>query len=90
MGLWNWIFGKRQAMTREAWLVCSDPLAMLGFLHRRASGRKFRLFATACARDEFAHGTIPVSECPSKHLPIYHQAIQAAEAYADDGNPSLL
>src|SRR6476660_7844731 len=37
-----------QAMTREAWLACSDPLAMLCFLHGRANGRKFRLFATAC------------------------------------------
>jgi hypothetical protein len=57
-----------RAMTREAWLACSDPLAMLCFLHGRAGGRKFRLFATACARDEFAHDTIPESECPPRIL----------------------
>src|SRR5262249_38177498 len=74
-----------QAMTREAWLACSDPLAMLCFLQGRAKGRKFRLFATACARDEFAHGTIPESECPPERLPQYHAAIQAVEAFADGG-----
>jgi len=77
-----------QAMTREAWLACSDPLAMLCFLHGRGSGRKFRLFATACARDEFAHGTIPEDECPSEFSPQYYAAIQAAEAFAD-GGPAL-
>jgi hypothetical protein len=74
-----------RAMTREAWLACSDPEVMLCFLHGRARGRKFRLFATACARDEFAHGTIPESECPPDFLPRYHPAIQAAEAFADGG-----
>jgi hypothetical protein len=77
-----------QAMTREAWLACSDPLAMLCFLHGRASGRKFRLFATACARDEFAQGTIPENECPSAFLPHYLAGIAAAEAFAD-GDPAL-
>jgi hypothetical protein len=74
-----------QTMTREAWLACSDPLAMLCFLQGRAKGRKFRLFATACARDEFAHGTIPEDECPPERLPQYHAGIQAAEAFADGG-----
>jgi hypothetical protein len=36
-----------RAMTKEAWLTCCDPLAMLCFLHGRGNGRKFRLFATA-------------------------------------------
>lgn len=79
-----------QAMTLEAWLACSDPLAMLCFLHGRVSGRQFRLFATACARDEFANATIPEYECPAASLPEYHAAIEAAEAFADGGQaPSL-
>jgi hypothetical protein len=78
-----------QAMTREAWLAGSDPLAMLCFLHGRASGRKFRLFATACARDEFAHGTIPKHECGSEFLPRYLTAIEAAEAFVDGDQTSL-
>src|SRR5262249_11451182 len=72
-------------MTREAWLACSDPVAMLCFPHGRASGRKFRVFAVACARDEFANGTIPERECPPARLPQYHAAIEAAEAFADGG-----
>jgi hypothetical protein len=39
-----------RALTQEAWLACSDPLAMLCFLHGRASGRKFRLFVAAVSR----------------------------------------
>jgi hypothetical protein len=77
-----------RAMTREAWLTCSDPLAMLRFLHGSASGRKFRLFATACARDDFANGMAPGSECPPELLPQYHAAIEVAEAFAD-GGPAL-
>lgn len=76
-----------QTMTPEAWLACDDPLAMLYFLHGRGSGRKFRLFAIACARDEFAHGAIPADECSPEMLPRYHAAIEAAEAYADGGRP---
>src|SRR4051812_27360401 len=43
-----------RTMTRDTWLASSDTLAMLCFLHGRGSGRKFRLFATACARDRLA------------------------------------
>jgi hypothetical protein len=74
-------------MTRKAWNACYDPLAMLCFLSGRASGRQFRLFATACARDEFANGTIPVGECPPERMPQYYAAIEAAEAFADGGPP---
>ena len=45
-----------QAMSEERWLGCMDPLAMLCFLHGRASGRKFRLFTVGCARDLLAQG----------------------------------
>jgi hypothetical protein len=75
-----------QAMTKEAWLACSDPLAMLCFLHRRGSGRKFRLFATACARDLLAHAADQDEET---HHPVYGLAvaISEAEAFADGGDP---
>jgi hypothetical protein len=79
-----------EALGEGGWQECRDPLAMLCYLHGRASGRKFRLFATACARDEFASGTIPVSECPAECLPRYFESILEAEAFADGGPaPSL-
>ena len=37
-------------MTEDYWQVCADPTPMLAFLRGRASGRKLRLFACACAR----------------------------------------
>jgi len=77
-----------EALSEGGWQECRDPLAMLCYLHGRASGRKFRLFATACARDEFASGTIAVSECPTERLPQYYDSILEAEAFAD-GGPAL-
>jgi hypothetical protein len=70
-------------VTESEWLSCSDPLAMFGFLHGRAGGRKFRLFAAACARDDLA--TAGESE-EEKALPPpyrYETAIAEAEAFAD-------
>ncbi len=74
-----------QAMTRDEWLVCSDPLAMLCFLHGRGSGRKFRLFAAACARDLLAQAPEQDDEI---HHPVYGLAgaITAAESFADGGD----
>jgi hypothetical protein len=37
-------------MTEREWRACDDPEAMLGFLSRRATARKRRLFVCACAR----------------------------------------
>ena len=37
-------------MTEAEWLTSEDPTAMLRFLTGSASGRKLRLFATACCR----------------------------------------
>jgi hypothetical protein len=74
-----------QAMTRDEWLVCSDPLAMLCFLHGRGSGRKFRLFAAACARDSLTHA--PDGDKITHH-PVYGLAvaIREAEEFADGGD----
>jgi hypothetical protein len=41
-------------MDEAEWLACSDPTAMLRFIHHRVSDRQYRLFAVACARDELA------------------------------------
>ncbi|HUR55082.1 MAG TPA: hypothetical protein VMZ71_13195 [Gemmataceae bacterium] len=77
-----------EALSDGGWQECRDPLAMLCYLHGRSGGRKFRLFAAACARDEFASGTIPAGECPTERLPRYYDSILEAEAFAD-GGPAL-
>ena len=76
-------------MEDAVWLASDDVLSMLHVL-QGGSGRKFRLFATACAWDEFDAGAIPEWECPSALLPEYRDSIIAAERYADGGpSPSL-
>jgi hypothetical protein len=60
-------------MTEAEWESGGDPAVLLGFLGERASPRKRRLFACACARR-------------IRHLlksPASEQAIAAAEQYAD-------
>ena len=50
-------------MTEAEWLACNDPKPMLEFLHGKASERKLRLYACACARrvwDCFAKGKVPL------------------------------
>ena len=36
-------------MTEAEWLTCNDPTRMLEFLRGKASERKLRLYACACA-----------------------------------------
>ena len=60
-------------MTEAEWLEAGDPLAMLRFLDKRLSDRKFRLFACACCR-RFWH----MLSCPPAQ-----PAVEAAERYAD-------
>jgi hypothetical protein len=42
--------GGGQSMTEAEWLACENPYEMLRFLRDKASDRKLRLFACACAR----------------------------------------
>jgi hypothetical protein len=86
------------AMSEREWLTCSDPTAMLGFLHYRASDRQYRLFAVACARDELAraqagHGCFNFGDkLNPKQTELfwhpelgYEAAVRAAESVADGG-----
>jgi hypothetical protein len=59
-------------VTEAEWLAATDPIAVLAFLHGRASARKLRLFACACCRhiwhllpDERSRRAIEVME---RHL----------------------
>jgi hypothetical protein len=78
-------------MTEAEWDSCTDSLSMLRFLtgQRKASDRKLRLFACACARDLLAHN--PDEHCPA-HLggkEGFEAAISRAEAAADGEGPPL-
>ena len=63
-------------MTEAYWHVCTDPTPMLAFLRGRASGRKLRLFACACARRVWDR-----LDAPGRW------AIQAAERSAEGEGP---
>lgn len=61
-------------MTEAEWLACADPVPMLEFLqaHERASARKLRLFAVACAR-----------RLGERNHPLARAAVDVAELFAD-------
>lgn len=59
-------------MTEGEWLASADPQALLNAVEGRASFRKFRLFACACAR--------AVWPCLDE---LDHQAVRAGEQAAD-------
>jgi hypothetical protein len=61
-------------MNEGDWLASTDPLPMLEFLRRKASGRKLRLFACACCR----HIWNTLMDARSTN------AIELSERYADD------
>src|SRR6266540_3083970 len=60
-------------MTETEWLACDDPARMLGFLRRKTSDRKLRLFACGCCRQ-----LLPWNE-NSRVV----EALARAERYAD-------
>jgi hypothetical protein len=41
---------RRKLVAEQEWLDCAEPAQLLGFLRRRVSERKRRLFAAACCR----------------------------------------
>jgi hypothetical protein len=61
-------------MTEAEWLVCDDPLRMLGAPGVRMNDRKLRLFAVACCRR--------LTPSHSKHPSLF--ALEVAERYADE------
>jgi hypothetical protein len=60
-------------MTEEEWLNCADEQVMRGFLDKRFSKRKARLFAAACCRR--AWEALPDD--------LHRAAVEAAERLAD-------
>jgi hypothetical protein len=60
-------------MNEQQWLSCTDPNAMLDFLHGKAGDRELRLFAAACCRKLFH----PFQG--ERH----RRAVGSAERYAD-------
>jgi hypothetical protein len=61
-------------VTEAEWLACTDPLPMLEHLRgvERASDRKLRLFAVACAR-----------RLGERNHPLARLAVDVAERFAD-------
>jgi hypothetical protein len=66
-------------MTEREWLACTDPKAMLGFLHGKTSERKLRLFAVARCR--------LFRQDWNDWWPI-REAVEAAEQFSDGLSPA--
>src|SRR5262245_57724142 len=60
-------------MTKQEWLTCSDPQAMLHFLWGISTGRKLRLFGCACCRQVW---DLLTEEC-------FRNAVEVAERFAE-------
>lgn len=71
------------SMTEADWLSSEDPSAMLGFVFRRASDRKMRLFVIACARDLLAYRPAAAEGDGWGSLATFETAIDRVEGYAD-------
>ena len=90
-------------MTEAEWLAGDDPTAMLRSLRGRATARRYRLFAAACAWDELAHarrtGELFHFGDPAAGMGLadiywdpvrgYEAAVRAAEAHADGGRTQM-
>jgi hypothetical protein len=61
-------------VTEAEWLGCTDPDSILGFIQKRGSERKRRLFACACCR----------AVLPLIHDEYSRKAVKTAERYADE------
>jgi hypothetical protein len=60
-------------MTEAEWLTCADPQPMLEYVRGKASERKLRLFACACAR--LVWDRLPAD--------LLRESVETAEKYAD-------
>jgi hypothetical protein len=72
-------------MTEKEWLACTDPKKILKFLRRKASERKLRLFAVACARrvEHLPYRGISAEESDKARAADRH-ALAVAERFADN------
>ncbi|HEY7314026.1 MAG TPA: hypothetical protein VH643_32045 [Gemmataceae bacterium] len=65
---WTYLMGEPRLLTETEWLTSVNPVPMLEYLGRNASGRKLRLFACACCRrhwpafDESARAAVEAAE----------------------------
>jgi hypothetical protein len=87
-------------MTKAEWLGCDDPGPMLAFVGDKASDRKLRLFACACARqiwglltDDRSRQAVEVAERfadglagPRSRLRCHQNAYAAYQAAYEDGD----
>src|SRR5438477_13041942 len=76
-------------MNEREWLTSIEPTPMLGYLRGKASERKLRLFATACARrvwhllpDERSRRAVELAERFADGL-VGREALRAAEEEAE-------